>query len=510
MKIFFIAIYIAALPFMSFGQKSSSYATVKGDGVILQNGDSVRLILYPYGKSIEVPGALSITKTTVIKNKSFSFKIPGESLRPIEFSLIVPGYRKPVDLLGLLLRSGDKIHFLFNSDISSTLDGQGSEKNIAKRKIDEIGNQKLHGLAVNLKEMKDVIEDSKDAYNAAKTYLLSIKPKIDHQSYNILKLFARQSLYGIVFSSLYYYGEQFSKDSLLEVFKTQFFPFTKLRDSFWRNDFDFSANKETITSIHPNWIEDCYRYSLFFNYYECSRFFDQLENGKIESIYTFMKSQNVYPECSYIEKCFRGNIRERLLVCELLKHPRANDLNSSFVAAMKYVKTPIMRKTLKEFCMQGPGTVAQDFSLMDTAGRRWGLKDFHGKVVVLDFWFTGCGNCVALTPKLRIVEEKFKDNPDVVFVSVSSDVDRKMWINSVKSGRYTTSDREINLYTNGAGIEHHYLKSINFQGAPTLRLITKDGRWGVNPVDCRADDGKDLIEEINEALLAESSDINKE
>lgn len=47
-------------------------------------------------------------------------------------------------------------------------------------------------------------------------------------------------------------------------------------------------------------------------------------------------------------------------------------------------------------------------------------EKLKGKVVVLEFWATWCGPCVATTPHLNDLAEQFKDKP-VVFISVTSE-----------------------------------------------------------------------------------------
>jgi len=138
--------------------------------------------------------------------------------------------------------------------------------------------------------------------------------------------------------------------------------------------------------------------------------------------------------------------------------------------------------------------------LLDTNRSIHHLSDYKGKVLVFDFWFTGCGNCRELAPKLKLVEEQFKKNDKVVFISISSDKDIKLWKNSITSGLYTTSSDEVNLYSGGKGIADPLFQKTNFQAAPTLRLVDKNGYWCDMPVDCRTDDGKDLIAKINQAL----------
>lgn len=47
------------------------------------------------------------------------------------------------------------------------------------------------------------------------------------------------------------------------------------------------------------------------------------------------------------------------------------------------------------------------------------LSDLKGKVVMLDFWATWCGPCIASFPKIRELQARYKDYP-VVILGVTS------------------------------------------------------------------------------------------
>lgn len=65
-----------------------------------------------------------------------------------------------------------------------------------------------------------------------------------------------------------------------------------------------------------------------------------------------------------------------------------------------------------------------DYKLSGLDGRNLELAGLKGKVVVFDFWATWCGPCRAQHPLYARVKERFKQNPDVVFLAVSTDEDR--------------------------------------------------------------------------------------
>jgi thiol-disulfide isomerase/thioredoxin len=54
------------------------------------------------------------------------------------------------------------------------------------------------------------------------------------------------------------------------------------------------------------------------------------------------------------------------------------------------------------------------------------LADFHGKVIVLDFWATWCGPCRLQHPLFEQLKSKYKSDRDVVFLSINTDEDRSL------------------------------------------------------------------------------------
>lgn len=60
------------------------------------------------------------------------------------------------------------------------------------------------------------------------------------------------------------------------------------------------------------------------------------------------------------------------------------------------------------------------FSLTSVKGEKFDLSALRGKVVVLNFWFTGCAPCVAEFSDLNGLVKKFK-NKGVVFIAPTLD-----------------------------------------------------------------------------------------
>jgi thiol-disulfide isomerase/thioredoxin len=52
---------------------------------------------------------------------------------------------------------------------------------------------------------------------------------------------------------------------------------------------------------------------------------------------------------------------------------------------------------------------APNFSLVSLDGKKYALKDFKGKVLLLDFWATWCGPCRMEVPHLKELHTQYKD-----------------------------------------------------------------------------------------------------
>ena len=65
-------------------------------------------------------------------------------------------------------------------------------------------------------------------------------------------------------------------------------------------------------------------------------------------------------------------------------------------------------------------TQAFDFTAMDKDGKTVKLSDFNGNKVYIHMWASWCGPCMREIPELEKVYQKYKNNKDFVFLSMTS------------------------------------------------------------------------------------------
>lgn len=120
------------------------------------------------------------------------------------------------------------------------------------------------------------------------------------------------------------------------------------------------------------------------------------------------------------------------------------------------------------------GDPAPDFDFVDRNGNKHRLEDLRGKVIYLDFWATWCGPCIQSMKLSAPLKEKFKNNPDVVFVYISTDQDINKWQNHA-----ITNGGDANMWHVGS-FNYAVSMAYRIQTIPRYVIIDKEGKI-VNP-----------------------------
>ncbi|MCE7061961.1 peroxiredoxin [Dyadobacter sp. CY343] len=86
------------------------------------------------------------------------------------------------------------------------------------------------------------------------------------------------------------------------------------------------------------------------------------------------------------------------------------------------------------------GSLAPDFSQLDTAGKKVSLSDFRGKYILIDFWASWCGPCRAEHPRLKKEFEKYKERDfSIIGISLDKKSERDAWIRAIQKDKLVWS-----------------------------------------------------------------------
>jgi thiol-disulfide isomerase/thioredoxin len=136
---------------------------------------------------------------------------------------------------------------------------------------------------------------------------------------------------------------------------------------------------------------------------------------------------------------------------------------------------------------------AAPWLIVDLDGKFHKLADYQGKVVILDFWYRGCGWCIRAMPQLKELTDDFKNKP-VAILGMNTD-------REIKDAHFVVDKLQLNyLNLRAEGIPELY----HVQGFPTLILIDQKGIVRGRHVGYSPTLREDIAKQVN-ALLASGS-----
>lgn len=183
---------------------------------------------------------------------------------------------------------------------------------------------------------------------------------------------------------------------------------------------------------------------------------------------------------------FRAVKDYRELLSSLAEHPNAVDAEltkakNALLSASDKITNPIVTEALERKLTQDDKIISYhkervrrqsavlnqaspDWEAVDFKGQTYSIKTLRGKVVVLDFWYRGCGWCIRAMPQIKEVAEYF-GNEAVVMLGMNIDRDPT-------DAEFVIEKMGLN-YPNikAHGIPQKY----GVRGYPTLIVIDQNG-----------------------------------
>ena len=144
------------------------------------------------------------------------------------------------------------------------------------------------------------------------------------------------------------------------------------------------------------------------------------------------------------------------------------------------------------------GRSSYDFSLPDTRGRMVSMKDFKGKVILIDVWATWCGPCRGQFPYLKAIEEEYRDKKDIIFVGISTDKikDKQKWLKTIQKENLV-GVQLLDDFGKAFGRKYQIMS------IPRFLLIDKEGNW--IEIRCPLPEAKEELKRYLDKALQENS-----
>ncbi|MDB5143394.1 MAG: hypothetical protein JWQ66_2107 [Mucilaginibacter sp.] len=475
-KLMVIALLFLGSSSASWAQQG--HAKISGKLDFLQNTDSVTVSLYKYSIFDQNP-EMQVRFSKHAINHSYSVEFPVGTL-PRYFSLAVSQKRLERNLFYLIGEAGDDVDVrdtIVGGNYTFIFTGRGAEKYRLLFQLRHIDNQWTPRIKGNDPNFIRRDFEYRDSAALEKLHYLEIcRNLISAPVYKLIKA----EILGADMEKGYAVARRYKGDAATPFITTL---------SAYKEDAIILRNRDSLLADPGFLIHTLYIPEALIDRYRLDSCFLKGKNFDVAGCYQYLRNH------------YSGVLRDYLIT--LLIYNRKNttvDLSPFIRDALTMVNESDLRAVLEKLSVNNlAGQPGYNFSLPDEHGLTRTLQEFKGKVVLIDFWYTGCPSCALTAPILAKMEPAFSGKP-VVFLSVSIDTHKDVWLQSVKDGVYT-SEYNLNLYTNGDGKHHAIIDHYGISAFPTLILIGKDGKLLETVGDPRTDHGKRLTQLIERAIM---------
>jgi thiol-disulfide isomerase/thioredoxin len=230
-----------------------------------------------------------------------------------------------------------------------------------------------------------------------------------------------------------------------------------------------------------------------------------LQKNGLDSIYYSIFRKIIIKKLDYIKKNKNTYFAFKKFESELvpLNFPFQDSLIDSFLSFYSDTFSIELQKSLEgrkvkkklddKWIITHDGIKAPEFETIDYLGNKINSKDLKGKYVLINFWATWCGPCMAELPAIKKINEKYT-NKNITIISISFDKDFNLFLESIKKNNLDW----INVHYD----EEFALKFGGRNSLPQLFLIDAKGTIIYNRISSNETDYVNLAT-LNKILESE-------